>query len=148
MALTACIPPQVQNRGHVDALGHMKDIVVGTTTRDQVRGLLGTPSLTNNYGLETWYYISKQKQAIAFLKPEITDQHVTRIAFDQTGVVTQLETKTLKDSKFVSVAKEVTPTEGQQLGLFEQMLGNVGRFNAAEGANRTHPSSNSPGGRR
>jgi hypothetical protein len=73
---------------------------------------------------------------------------VTRIAFDQTGIVTQLETKTLKDSTPVMVAKEVTPTEGQQLGFFEQMLGNVGRFNAAEGAGRTRSAINSPGGRR
>ncbi len=145
--LAACIPPQVENRGYVDALGRTKQIVVGTTTRDDVRQLLGTPSLTNNFGEESWYYISKKKEAVAFLKPEITDQHVTRIAFDQSGLVTKVEAKTLKDAQGVEVAKEVTPTEGQQLGFVEQMLGNVGRFNAADSINRTHSTVNSPGGR-
>ena len=146
LQLPACIPPQIENRGYVDALGHTKEIVVGTTTRDDVRTLLGSPSLTNNFGEETWYYISKQKKAVAFLKPEITDQHVTRITFDQTGIVTHLENKTLKDSEQIQVAKEVTPTEGQQLGFFEQMLGNVGRFNAAESINQPHSTVNGPGG--
>lgn len=145
--LCACIPAQVENRGYVDAMGHTKNIVIGTTTRDDVRQLLGSPSLTNNFGEETWYYVSKKKEAVAFLKPKITDQHVTAVTFDPSGVVNKLEKKALKDSKQVAIAKEVTPSEGQQLGFFEQMLGNVGRFNASDNMNRTRSTINSPGGR-
>jgi outer membrane protein assembly factor BamE (lipoprotein component of BamABCDE complex) len=109
-------------------------VQVGVSTRDDVRQLLGTPSVTNNYGDEAWYYIHKQKQAVAFLKPTITKQQVTRIAFDPTGIVTKVEKRGLKDSQQVAVAEEITPTEGQELGFFEQILGNVGRFNPSDSA--------------
>lgn len=132
LVTTACIPPRVENRGYVDALKRMEQVQVGVSTRDDVRQLLGTPSVTNNFGDEAWYYIHKQKEAVAFLKPTITEQHVTRIAFDSTGVVTKVEKRNLKDSQHVAVAEEITPTEGQQLGFFEQILGNVGRFNAGD----------------
>jgi outer membrane protein assembly factor BamE (lipoprotein component of BamABCDE complex) len=129
LSTTACIPPRIENRGYVDAMKRIDQVQENVSTRDDVRQLLGTPSVTNNYGDETWYYIYKQKKAVAFLKPEITAQHVTRITFDQTGLVTKVEKRHLKDSQQVAVAEEVTPTEGQQLGFFEQILGNVGRFN-------------------
>ncbi len=139
LGVTACIPPQVENRGHVDALNRTKEIVEGTTSRDEVREMLGSPSVTNNFGEEVWYYIHKKKEAVAFLEPEITDQHVTRIVFDETGVVKKLEMRGLKDSQKVAIATETTATEGQQLGFFEQMLGNVGRFNASESSRSAAP---------
>jgi outer membrane protein assembly factor BamE (lipoprotein component of BamABCDE complex) len=139
VSLPACIPAQVENRGHVDALNRTKEIAEGVTTRDQVQAMLGTPSVKNNFGQEVWYYIRKQKEAVAFLEPTIKEQHVTRITFDETGVVKHLETKTLKDSQQVAIAEETTPSEGQELGFFEQMLGNVGRFNAAQGSRANQP---------
>jgi outer membrane protein assembly factor BamE (lipoprotein component of BamABCDE complex) len=139
LALPACIPPRIESRGYVDALNRTKDIATGVTTRDEVREMLGTPSVTNNFGDETWYYIHKQKEAVAFLEPEITQQRVTRIIFDNAGVVKSIDAKGLKDSQTIAIAKEITPSEGQELGFFEQILGNVGRFNASESTRNSQP---------
>ncbi len=129
LALTACIPPRVDNRGHVDAFNRMDDVVIGVTTREDVFKMLGSPSVTNSFGDEIWYYIAKRKEAVAFLKPEIMDQQVTRIAFDTEGTVISVNDFDMDDKKDIIAAKEITPTEGHELGFVEQVVGNVGRFN-------------------
>lgn len=128
--VSACIPARVMNRGHVDAMDRLSQISIGNTTRDEVFDKLGSPSLKNNYGDETWFYINERKEAVAFLKPTIKDQNVTRIVFDTNGLVREVNHYGLKDSRNVAVAKEITPTEGHELGFMEQILGNVGRFNS------------------
>ena len=137
--VSACIPPRIDNRGHVDAFDHKADIKVGQTTREDVFEMLGSPSVTNNFGDEIWYYIAKRKEAVAFLKPEIKDQQVTRVAFDNAGVVSSVNDFGMEDKQEIVAAKDITPTEGHELGFMEQILGNVGRFS---GGNARQPNLN------
>ena len=129
VAVTACIPPRVSNRGYVDAFNRAEKIQPGISTREEVMELLGSPSITNNFGDEIWYYVAKRKEAVAFLKPEITEQKVTRIAFDSRGIVESINGYGLDDKRHIEMVEDVTPTEGHELGVLEQILGNVGRFN-------------------
>lgn len=129
------MPPIVDNRGHVDTLSRFKQLRVGETKREQVQELLGTPSITNNFGAQTWYYVQNRKEAVAFLNPVIAQQKVTRIVFDANGVIEKLEQYDVGDAHNVELAEDITPTEGHELGVVEQILGNVGRFNANSGAN-------------
>ncbi len=132
LMLAACIPPRVNNRGHVDAFDRLKDVNVGVTTRDDIQTMLGSPSITNNFGEEIWYYVHHKKEAVAFLEPEITEQNVTRITFNAQGVVSGVTGYDSADRKDIAIASETTPTEGHELGVLEQLLGNVGRFNASD----------------
>ncbi len=133
LILSGCLPPIVDNRGHIDNLSRFKQLKVGETKRAEVQELLGTPSITNNFGAETWYYVQNRKHAIAFLTPEIKEQKVTRIIFNSDGVIEKLERYDVGDSHDIALEQEITPTEGQELGALEQILGNVGRFNANAG---------------
>jgi outer membrane protein assembly factor BamE (lipoprotein component of BamABCDE complex) len=132
LLLGACIPPQVHQHGYVDNFNRLKEIQVGVTDREAVREKIGSPSLVNDFGEETWYYVQERKESVAFLAPEVTDQNVTSITFDAQGVVSNIKGYGIKDSTQVAIAEEITPTEGQQLGFFEQILGNVGRFNTQD----------------
>ena len=95
------------------------------TTRDEVLSGLGSPSVQSSFGTETWYYVASRKEATAFLKPEVTEQQVTRIEFDAAGVVSKIENFDESNSQDLNYAKRVTPTEGHQLGFFEQIMGNI-----------------------
>jgi outer membrane protein assembly factor BamE (lipoprotein component of BamABCDE complex) len=131
--LSACVPPMVNQRGHVDATAkRFKEVEIGVSTRDDVKARFGTPSLTNNFGNETWYYVGQRKEAVAFFDPQITKQHVTRIIYDNSGIVQKVEHYDVTDAQAVALSEEATPTEGQELGFVEQILGNVGRFNAGD----------------
>jgi outer membrane protein assembly factor BamE (lipoprotein component of BamABCDE complex) len=121
--------PDIEKRGHLpegDALGQIHP---GTTTRDQVVKLLGTPSSTGVFDGNSWYYISRKTEQVSFFDPEVLDQQVYVINFDGTGVVKSVEHKTLKDARNIEPAPGATPAPGRELTFLEQVLGNIGRFN-------------------
>lgn len=126
--LAAC-SPQVANRGHIDMTRKIAELPKDSAYKQDVLRLLGTPSTRSSFGEETWYYISAKRESYAFFKPETTEQNVVAIAFDSNGKVTSIKTLDKKDSQELAVVERTTPTEGQEYGFWEQMLGNIGRFN-------------------
>ncbi len=128
---TLCVAcsPRIANRGHVDMQQNMAKIVPGKAYKQDVLKLLGSPSAQSSFGDETWYYITARKETTAFFKPELTKQETTRIMFDSNGRVTEVKQYGLNDGENIALVDKVTPTEGQELGLWEQLLGNFGRFN-------------------
>lgn len=134
LSVVAACSPQVNVRGHVAPAGEEVSVKPDTMSREDVRSLLGSPSSISSFGEETWYYISSRKENMAFLKPEIVDQQVTRITFDADGMVKKVETYDKNAAQHVDVVDRETPTEGHSLGVVEQLLGNLGRFNKSRNA--------------
>ena len=138
LALASC-SPKVDSRGYVSQAAIKEQVVIGQTTRDEVLAKLGSPSSQSSFGAETWYYISQRKEGTAFLKPEVAAQQVVRLEFDGAGVVQKIEGFDEKDSKEVALVSRTTATEGHTLGFFEQILGNIGRFNSGAGGDSAAP---------
>lgn len=126
--LSAC-EPMVDRRGHVSEASIKDWVVVGSTTKDEVLREFGSPSTVSNFGDETWYYVESRKEGRGFLKPKTTNQKVVQLTFDEQGVISAADAYNGSDVKNVQMVQEVTPTEGHSLGFFEQVLGNLGRFN-------------------
>lgn len=126
--LMAC-EPIVHNRGHVAEDNIMDFVEVGKTRQSAILERFGSPSSRSNFGEQTWYYIQMRKEAKAFLAPEITDQEVVQIVFHPDQTVKSIDRYGKDDAREVAIVDEETPTEGHSLGFFEQVFGNIGRFN-------------------
>lgn len=148
MALLAAACSTPVPRGHVRDEDIVKTIKPGVTTKEVVQQELGSPSTESSFGLVTWYYVSGTRNVRSLLAPQITEQNVVEIAFDGGGVVSSVKEYTLADGKQVAMANRITPSEGQQLGFFEQIFGNLGRFNkdgASASPSGRHGSAGVPG---
>jgi len=88
-------------------------------------------STTSNFGTETWYYIQARKEAVTFWKPKVVEQETFRISFNPSGLVMKTEKFTRDDARDVAMVDDVTQTEGHELGFWEQIVGNLGKFNKA-----------------
>lgn len=128
LALGAC-EPKVERRGHVEDEPMAKSIEIGSTSKDQIRRKFGSPSSVSSFGEESWYYMKSRKEAHAFFRPEVKEQHVTQVVFDESGVVKEVKEYGLDDAQKVAFVEKTTPTEGHSLSFMEQVLGNLGRFN-------------------
>ncbi len=128
MALLAVACAQPVSRGHIHEPEAIAAIKPGIT-RDDVLQKLGSPSSESSFGLVTWYYISSVKEVRSISAPKVVEQNVTEVAFDSAGIVSNVKNYTLADGKKIDTVGRITPTEGQQLGFFEQIMGNLGRFN-------------------
>jgi outer membrane protein assembly factor BamE (lipoprotein component of BamABCDE complex) len=131
-ALPAC-SPTVDQRGHLPEPDKLAVIRPGSTTRDEVTKILGTPSSIGVFNDKTWYYISRRTEQLAFFDPDVMDQQVYIVDFDDRGVVKAVGHKDLKDGREISPAPGATPAPGRELTFLEQIIGNVGRFNKSGG---------------
>jgi len=144
-ALTACVP-NVDQRGNLPERDKLAEIHPGSTTKDQVLKILGTPSSTGIFDDKRWYYISRKTKQVAFLDPDVLDQQVYIVNFNGSGVVQSVDHRGMKDGRDIAMAPGATPAPGRELTFIEQILGNIGRFNRSTPAS-TGPETPRPGPR-
>src|SRR5215470_1727134 len=136
-ALLGGCAARIDQRGNVPDADAVLSIEPGVQTKDQVSQLLGTPSSVGTFDDKTWYYISKRTRTVAFFDPEVVDQQVLRIKFDDAGIVKNVDYYGLNEAFAVEPVARTTPTYGATLTLLQQLFGNIGRFSKGPGASKT-----------
>lgn len=127
--LLAC-QARIDSRGYVPSPEDLERVKAGLQGRDEVREILGTPSSVSNFADDRWYYISKKTRTVAFYQPEVLEQNVVVVEFDEGGFVKDLHRLALEDGQIIDPVTRKTPSPGRELSFLEQLLGNLGRFNA------------------
>jgi outer membrane protein assembly factor BamE (lipoprotein component of BamABCDE complex) len=128
LALVACVP-QVSNHGYRLDEASLEQIEPGRTSREQVLQLLGSPSSLTTFDGSVWYYVSQRTERMSFYQEQVVNQDVVAIAFDDQGTVTSVDRHGLDQAHEISLVDRETPTSGSELTVFEQFIGNIGRFN-------------------
>lgn len=126
--LAAC-SPRVDNRGMRFDPEIISEVRPGMSTRDDVLYILGTPSTVSSFQGPVWYYIGQRTEKVAFFNPEVTERQVVEVLFDETDRVSQVNLYGLEDGQEIELVERETPTEGQDITILQQFLGNLGRFN-------------------
>ncbi len=121
--------PKIDIRGNLPDPERLSEVSPGNHTRQEVEEILGTPSTVAMYDGETWFYISQRTETLAFFEPVIKERKVLIIKFDEKGLVKKMETLTAESGKQIQPVDRTTPTAGNEFGFFEQLFGNLGRFN-------------------
>jgi len=130
VALTAAgCAPRIDQRGNKPDEEQVVLINPGVDDKNRVSELIGTPSTISTFDDRTWYYISKRTETTAFFDPEVKDQEVLAVAFDEGGVVESMRVYGQEDGRTIAYVDRTTPTEGNELTIMQQLLGNLGRFN-------------------
>jgi outer membrane protein assembly factor BamE (lipoprotein component of BamABCDE complex) len=129
--LTGCAK-DIDARGNLPPPEAIAQLAVGEQTRQDVRGLLGTPATTAIFDDETWYYISAHTTQYAFYPNHELDRTIFAVSFDERGILKDVRQLSLEDGQNVTVASRETPTKGREFSLIEQLIGNLGRFSGRE----------------
>ena len=103
------------------------------STATDVQQILGTPSASANYGDLTWYYIGQEVESLAFYTPEVNKQEVLVVRFNKDATVASVEKKGIDAGRTINPVTDTTPTADRGMTIFQQLLGNVGRFSGKEG---------------
>tara|TARA_Y100001934_G_C12299327_1_gene749072 strand:+ start:736 stop:1197 length:462 start_codon:yes stop_codon:yes gene_type:complete len=128
-AATAGCAPRFANRGNIPAPSQLEKLQVGKHSKEYVRTLLGTPSTVGTFDKEVWYYIGRRTEKWAFFDETVIQQKVVVVYFDPTGKVEYIQKYDQDDGRKVNLVEGKTPTSGRKLGILEQIMGNLGRFN-------------------
>jgi outer membrane protein assembly factor BamE (lipoprotein component of BamABCDE complex) len=114
------------NRGYVFDQAALDQVPAGSS-QEQVLLVLGTPSTVATVAGEVFYYISqKTYQPAAFMNPEVTEQRVIAVYFNEERRVFRIANYGLKDGKIFDFISRTTPTSGEELNLLRQMFKGLG----------------------
>lgn len=141
-AATAC-SPTIDQRGNAPPQERLELIKPGTLTKSDVMALIGSPSSTSNFSDDTWYYISNTVETYAFYAPKELERQIIQIDFDKAGKVKQVRKLGLEDGNSIDLVTRETPAPGQDLTVWDQLMGNMGKFNRKDEYKPTRPG---PGG--
>jgi outer membrane protein assembly factor BamE (lipoprotein component of BamABCDE complex) len=131
--------PEISTHGYRFDDATLAKLEPGRTTQNEVSKLLGSPSAVATFSPRVWYYISQRTEHKSFYQDRVVEQKVVEITFDGNDVLQSIDRRNLADAREVALVDRETPTSGKELNVFEQFIGNIGRFNpqSAEGNNNT-----------
>jgi len=127
LSAAAACAPTVDRHGFIADSKEAMDVKAGVDTKATVLSRLGTPSTTSSFDQESWYYMSAAQSRIAFFDPKTTERSVLAIRFGKDDVVSEVATYGVEKGRIIAYNDDKTPTRGRELGLIEQLFGNIGR---------------------
>jgi outer membrane protein assembly factor BamE (lipoprotein component of BamABCDE complex) len=136
IAMIAGCAATVEQRGNLPTPEKLAEIQPGVTSKDGVIKILGSPSSVSIFNEKSWYYISRRTGQTAFFEPDVLDQQVYIVSFDDQGVVKTVDHKGAEDARAIDPVPRATPAPGRELTFLEQVIGNVGKFNST-GSSKT-----------
>lgn len=129
LLLASACTPTLDVRGNLPDPEDVLAVQPGESTREQVAQILGSPSVVGTFDDNTWYYMSRRTETLAFFDPEVVDGQVLVVKFDDAGVVSDMKLYGFEDGRLIDPVDRETPNLGQELTVLQQLFGNLGRFN-------------------
>ena len=126
--------PKIDIRGNLPDPDILSEIKVGDISRLEVKEILGTPSSVTMFDQERWLYISERTETLAFFEPIVKERKVLILNFNKEGIVSKIEILDAGNGKEIQPVTRTTATSGSEFGLFQQLFGNIGRFNTPDGS--------------
>ena len=147
-ALSACslVEAPRQLRGNRVDAEQLRDLVPGTSRKTDATALLGSPSARATFDDNTWIYISETTRTRVGRTPGIAAQDVTVLTFDEGGVLRSVKSLNQDDSRPVDIVTRSTPSPGSEASFIQQLLGNVGKYNAGIPGTGNRPTPGGSGG--
>lgn len=127
LLISACTPTTA-SRGNMVEDFRLAEVQPGVSTRTNVLKSLGSPTTQAPFDDNIWYYIGQTTEKRGIFDPEVVEERIIVVAFNDEGIVEQLE-EIDADRLAVPIEDRKTRTGGNEVGIVEQLLGNLGRFN-------------------
>ncbi len=100
---------------------------VGKNDKQDVRRFLGSPSTVASFNDDEWLYITTKTVDKPLSPGNLVEREILVINFDENGKIAQINKKDASESRVLTPSEKTTETQGQSLGIVDQMLDNLGR---------------------
>lgn len=107
----------------------IEQVTPGVSTSADIQSLFGPPTASATFDGNVWYYIGQHFAYQSLSQPEVVDREIVIVTFHANEVVDTIDKVVLQGESKVPLVNRETPSSGRTLGLLEQLLGNLGRFN-------------------
>ena len=132
LGLAVACTPMIRNHGYIPLPEDLSRVVIGQDTRESVIDIVGPPGTTGVLDGGNLYYVASQFRHYGAFAPEEINREVMVISFDAAGVLQNIERFGLEEGRVVVLSRRVTESSVRDTTFLRQLLGNVGRVNAAD----------------
>ena len=123
---------RISSHGHIINENELKQISIGTTTRDDILDMLGQPSFKGAFDTQKLYYSSQvMLQPVASTK-QIQTRMVYIFTLDDKNTLQSIELINQDDGLQIAHIDDKTPTPGDTFGILEQVFSNLKRRQTEE----------------
>ena len=124
--INSCGLRVIENHGQIyEKNANFEELKVGKTTKDEIIGLLGTPSTTSNFDDEqSWIYISSEFKKYVFLDGTNTDQRILILSFNQ-NTLNSKELLLKDDINNIEHEETVTDSRGKSISWLKEFFTNL-----------------------
>ena len=122
--LAGCAPTTTVH-GYVPPAADVARLTPGVDTTATVEETLGLPSSTGLLGDGAWFYVQSVFENYAYNPARVVDRTVLVVNFNPNGVVTGVDSYGVEDGRIVNLTSRTTETGGRELGVLEQLFGNI-----------------------
>lgn len=129
LLLAAGCAPTVETRGNLVSDVKYAQVKPFSSTRADVEQSWGPPTTVSTLDPNTWYYIGETTAQEGIFAHEVIERRMIRVRFSDTDTVTSIEEIDPKLAQNVDPVERKTPTAGREYTMFQQFVGNLGRFN-------------------
>lgn len=127
MTMVSACGSQLSQHGNSLDPAALERLEIGTTRQIEIESIFGKPSARGAFDSGRIYYISQVMVKAPAQKIALQERTVVTFSFDENDVLEAIEFTNEDDGKTVYYVDSTTPTPGDTFGLFEQILGNIGR---------------------
>ena len=130
---TSGCTPTVSKRGNMVQDQQVQQIVPGVHAKLDVLKIMGSPTTQAPFDDNLWYYIGQETEKRGIFDPKVTQERIVVVQFNaEDGLV-----QSIKDADAerinIPIERDKTKTQGHEVTLPQQLLGNLGRFNQPSG---------------
>lgn len=148
--IAGCTPKEHQHGNMVQDY-QVERIGSGKHTKQSVLKILGSPTTKAPFDENRWYYIGQRSESYGIIRPEIVEQKVIMVEFNDEGFVQGVEHVDSETFNNLPIVDSETPTAGTEQSAVKRFFGNLGRFNqpgvgaSSSGGDVGGPGAPSPG---
>ena len=111
----------IQTEGNMPTKEDIRQIKRGMA-QDEVRKILGSPSVISSLDHRTWIYMDSTMERMAFFEPKELDRNVLAVEFNHDGQVQKVVELTKENGRDIAVSKDATPVLGSEETFMEKIL--------------------------
>ncbi|MGE4314381.1 MAG: outer membrane protein assembly factor BamE [Pseudobdellovibrionaceae bacterium] len=131
LALLAACSPVRETHGNFVPEYKLATLQPQVDTRSDVIKKIGSPTTVSPFDENVWYYIGQRTEKVGMFDPKIKAEKIYLAQFTPDGTLnTFMEVE--RDRMDIPLSDDKTPTGGNDYTVLQQLLGNLGKFNAPE----------------
>ena len=123
--ITSCVNKKIVN-GQLPDGEMLSKLRLNEDNKQVIDQLLGSPSFKGEFGDNSYYYFSTISDKIAFLEPDLIEQKIIQLKFDDKNILSKVYLFEENDSKEILMSSNFTKTTGREISILEQMISNFG----------------------